>query len=179
MEKIISTVIAVHLISSLVLSTDINDHLDPLLATTRLPSLRHFDLDNRITVSGVEIRFSDTVVQPVHALYGLRYASLGGEIDHRTTQRTTGGVGIELPAAKRRFMHSVAAFIYETPARGHLHKSTMPPVCPQLVDKSKYVKNRIFLEYQSEDCLTLNVFIPEQGKVLSIIYFINPNLTNI
>ncbi|KAL5962634.1 Neuroligin-1, partial [Taenia solium] len=140
---------------------------------------------SRVTVSGVEIRFSDPKLRPVHAVYGLRYASLGGEGDSMVSE--PGATEAREPhhqAAKRRFMHSVAAFIYETPARGHLQKTGPPPECPQprraqpahdgSFDEwparatTSATSSRHLLQHpqpatQAEDCLTLNVFVPEAG----------------
>ncbi|VDD81526.1 unnamed protein product [Mesocestoides corti] len=139
------------------------------VASTRLPSARHFDLDGRVTVSGVEIRFSDAKLPPVHAIYGIRYASLGGRVDK--TEQNMAGRNDQKPA-KRRFMHSVAAFIYDTPNKGHLQKTTMPPVCPQPQrtehngvgeGRAGRVPLSYHLENQAEDCLTLNIFVPELG----------------
>uniref|UniRef100_A0A5K3EYF9 COesterase domain-containing protein n=1 Tax=Mesocestoides corti TaxID=53468 RepID=A0A5K3EYF9_MESCO len=140
------------------------------VASTRLPSARHFDLDGRVTVSGVEIRFSDAKLPPVHAIYGIRYASLGGRVDK--TEQNMAGRNDQKPA-KRRFMHSVAAFIYDTPNKGHLQKTTMPPVCPQPQrtehngvgeGRAGRVPLSYHLENQAEDCLTLNIFVPELEK---------------
>ncbi|VDL19173.1 unnamed protein product [Hymenolepis diminuta] len=152
------------------------------ITVTRFPSIRTFALDGRVTVSGVEIRFSDPKLRHVHAVYGIRYASLGGEGSGMDDNNT--GAKPEFPelseiiqqAAKRRFMHSVAAFIYETPTRGHLQKTSPPPECPQprgptrgtreSLDRGRTARTtsvRQILQptLQTEDCLTLNIFIPE------------------
>ncbi|EUB63864.1 Neuroligin-3 [Echinococcus granulosus] len=152
------------------------------ITVTRFPSIRNFALDGRVTVSGVEIRFSDPKLQPVHAIYGLRYASLGGEGNSMVSRTGTAESGeLYHQAAKRRFMHSVAAFIYETPARGHLQKTGPPPECPQprrvqpahdtsfdewtVRAASSTTSTHHLLQNpqpttQAEDCLTLNVFVP-------------------
>nr|CDS16039.1 neuroligin [Echinococcus granulosus] len=155
------------------------------ITVTRFPSIRNFALDGRVTVSGVEIRFSDPKLQPVHAIYGLRYASLGGEGNSMVSRTGTAESGeLYHQAAKRRFMHSVAAFIYETPARGHLQKTGPPPECPQprrvqpahdtsfdewtVRAASSTTSTHHLLQNpqpttQAEDCLTLNVFVPGAG----------------
>ncbi|VDK42423.1 unnamed protein product [Taenia asiatica] len=152
---------------------------------TRFPSTRNFALDSRVTISGVEIRFSDPKLRPVHVVYGLRYASLGGEGDSIVSEPGTAEVREpHHQAAKRRFMHSVAAFIYETPARGHLQKTGPPPECPQprraqpvhdgsfdewparaatSATSSRHLLQHPQAATQTEDCLTLNVFVPEAG----------------
>ncbi|VDN99485.1 unnamed protein product [Rodentolepis nana] len=152
------------------------------ITITRFPSIRTFDLDGRVTVSGVEIRFSDPKLRHVHAIYGIRYASLGGEESYFDVSSTRAESEFpELsepvqPAAKRRFMHSVAAFIYETPARGHLQKTSAPPECPQPRGPSRKTRESSNSDWtartasvrqllqptsQKEDCLTLNIFVPE------------------
>lgn len=155
------------------------------ITITRFSSTRKFALDSRVTISGVEIRFSDPKLRPVHAIYGLRYASLGGEGDSMVPETGAAEAGESYhQAAKRRFMHSVAAFIYETPARGHLQKTGPPPECPQprraqlALDDSldewttrsatSATYSRHLLQHpppatQAEDCLTLNIFVPEAG----------------
>ncbi|KAL5112024.1 Neuroligin-1 [Taenia crassiceps] len=155
------------------------------ITITRFPSTRNFALDGRVTISGVEIRFSDPKLQPVHAVYGLRYASLGGEGDSMVPETGAAETGeLHHPAAKRRFMHSVAAFIYETPGRGHLQKTGPPPECPQprkaqpahessfdewpARSATSFISSRHLFQdpqpsTQAEDCLTLNIFVPEAG----------------
>lgn len=159
------------------------------ITVTRFPSIRTFALDGRVTVSGVEIRFSDPKLRHVHAVYGIRYASLGGEgsnmDDDNTGAKSEFSELSELvqQAAKRRFMHSVAAFIYETPTRGHLQKTSPPPECPQprgpnrgtresldsdRTTRTTSVRQILQPTSQTEDCLTLNVFIPEPRKKINI-----------
>ncbi|VDM18643.1 unnamed protein product [Hydatigera taeniaeformis] len=171
------------------------------ITVTRFPSTRSFALDGRVTVSGVEVRFSDPKLQPVHTIYGLRYASLGGEGDSVVSGPGNADVGESYHhAAKRRFMHSVAAFIYETPARGHLQKTGPPPECPQprraqsehdnsfddwtaridtTVASSHHLLQNPQPATQPEDCLTLNIFVPEagaeniNGHVLPVLIFVH------
>ncbi|CAH8487576.1 unnamed protein product [Schistosoma turkestanicum] len=82
---------------------------------------------------------------------------------------------IKMPAM-HRFSHSVASFFYESPIGVYSH-SVLPPVCPQpslhidLKDKNipKQVKDRLirllpFLRNQDEDCLTLNIYVPQSDK---------------
>ncbi|CAH8522823.1 unnamed protein product [Schistosoma bovis] len=82
---------------------------------------------------------------------------------------------MKMPAL-HRFSHSVASFFYESPNGVYSH-SILPPVCPQplmhvhLEDKNipKQVKDRLirllpFLRDQDEDCLTLNIYVPQQDK---------------
>nr|VZH96262.1 unnamed protein product [Spirometra erinaceieuropaei] len=156
------------------------------IKTTRLVSTKRFDMGGRVSASGVEIRFSDPRLPSVHALYGIRFASLGGsgpttdassaEAQRGTpahSSRTDRKTNPLRPPAKRRFMHSVAAFIYETPQEGHLHKTTPPPVCPQPIPevdaesanprlKARLARLLPYLSNQSEDCLTLNVYTPQR-----------------
>ncbi|VDM04975.1 unnamed protein product [Schistocephalus solidus] len=158
------------------------------IKTTRLVSTKRFDMGGRVTASGVEIRFSDSRLPSVHVLYGIRFASLGGsgaaeepspvDSSRGTSARGAGAdrkTKMVRPPAKRRFMHSVAAFIYETPQKGHLRKTSLPPVCPQpLPDldmeffsprlKARLTRLLPYLSNQSEDCLTLNVYTPERGE---------------
>lgn len=155
------------------------------VTVTRFPSIRKFALDGRVTVSGVEIRFSEPKLRPVHAIYGVRYASLGGEGSDSGSSSIVPEPGFPdmsepvQQAAKRRFMHSVAAFIYETPARGHLQKTSPPPECPQprrsprstressdadRTARTASVRQILQPAIQNEDCLTLNIFIPEASK---------------
>lgn len=157
------------------------------ITITRFPSIRNFALDGRVTVSGVEVRFSDPKLRHVHVIYGIRYASLGGDgtdLDDEL-DASTGSEYSEISepvqqAAKRRFMHSVAAFIYETPARGHLQKTSPPPECPQPRGPSRGIREGSDVDWtsrtasvrqilqqtsQSEDCLTLNIFVPDTRKL--------------
>ncbi|KAM7541555.1 hypothetical protein Aperf_G00000035184 [Anoplocephala perfoliata] len=159
------------------------------VTVTRFPSIRKFAFDGRVTVSGVEIRFSEPKLRPVHAIYGVRYASLGGEGSDASGSAIVPEPGfpdVSEPvqqAAKRRFMHSVAAFIYETPARGHLQKTSPPPECPQprgtlrgtrespdvdWTTRSSSLRQILQPATQTEDCLTLNIFIPEGNSDSSI-----------
>ena len=158
------------------------------ITTTRFPSTRRFILDERVTVSGVEIHFSNPKLRPVNAIYGLRYASLGGEgyrAGHKPKTEKETSSPSQQRAAKRRFMHSVAAFIYETPTQGHLQKIDLPPECPQPGEEPQSVEDwnhrfdgsttsaRLLSKpsqpiTQVEDCLTLNVFVPEKGRRLTL-----------
>ncbi|BHF61716.1 neurexin protein binding [Sparganum proliferum] len=157
------------------------------IKTTRLVSTKRFDMGGRVSASGVEIRFSDPRLPSVHALYGIRFASLGGSGSTTEPSSAEGQRGTPAsssrtdrktnpirPPAKRRFMHSVAAFIYETPQEGHLHKTTPPPVCPQPIPevdaefanprlKARLARLLPYLSNQSEDCLTLNIYTPQRG----------------
>ncbi|VDO84255.1 unnamed protein product [Schistosoma margrebowiei] len=87
---------------------------------------------------------------------------------------------MKMPAL-HRFSHSVASFFYESPIGVYSH-SILPPVCPQplmhvhLEDKNipKQVKDRLirllpFLRDQDEDCLTLNIYVPQQGEYNKLI----------
>lgn len=153
---------------------------DGPLKITRFPSVRRFDMNDQVTMSGVEIRFSDPKFQIVQALYGIRYASLGGgNVGSLNSQGETRSSAKEAQRpAKRRFMHSVAAFIYETP-QGHLKKTSLPPVCPQTIPdpdvkfSNPRLRDRLrkiipFLSDQSEDCLTLNIYAPNTGNLAAL-----------
>ncbi|KAK4469158.1 hypothetical protein MN116_006738 [Schistosoma mekongi] len=135
---------------------------------------------------GIKLHLPVSSLNPVIAYYGVRYASLGVSyksndyLSKTTTTTTTTGFtnysnNIKMPAL-HRFSHSVASFFYESPIGIYSH-TTLPPVCPQqlininLEDKSipKQVKDRYlrllpFLRNQDEDCLTLNIYVPQQDK---------------
>ncbi|KAH8859490.1 Neuroligin-2 [Schistosoma japonicum] len=136
-------------------------------------------------LTGIKLHLPVSSLNPVIAYYGVRYASLGvsyksNDYLSKTTTTTTTvftnySNNIEMPAL-HRFSHSVASFFYESPIGIYSH-TTLPPVCPQqlininLEDKNipKQVKDRFirllpFLRNQDEDCLTLNIYVPQEDN---------------
>ncbi|CAH8519858.1 unnamed protein product [Schistosoma rodhaini] len=141
-------------------------------------------------LTGIKLHLPLSSLNPVIAYYGIRYASLGVQhidirdqlsrmattTNHSDSFKFNNNHDIMKMPALHRFSHSVASFFYESPIGVYSH-SILPPVCPQpsihvhLEDKDipKQVKDRLirllpFLRNQDEDCLTLNIYVPQQDK---------------
>ncbi|VDP54950.1 unnamed protein product [Schistosoma mattheei] len=150
-------------------------------------------------LTGMKLHLPLSSLNPVIAYYGVRYASLGVQDNNNninkdqlsrmaTTMNHSDNFkynnnhdNMKMPAL-HRFSHSVASFFYESPNGVYSH-SILSPVCPQplmhvhLEDKNipKQVKDRLirllpFLRDQDEDCLTLNIYVPQQGEHIMLIY---------
>ncbi|CAI2726704.1 unnamed protein product [Schistosoma spindalis] len=144
-------------------------------------------------LTGMKLHLPLSSLNPVIAYYGVRYASLGVQHNNNNNNNNqlsrmatimnhsdnfkynNNHDNMKMPAL-HRFSHSVASFFYESPMGVYSH-SILPPVCPQplmhihLEDKNipKQVKDRLirllpFLRDQDEDCLTLNIYVPQQHK---------------
>ncbi|VDP73178.1 unnamed protein product [Echinostoma caproni] len=142
-------------------------------------------------LTGLNIHLSVPNLSQIKAYFGIRYASLGtahlsplkrpGVRQSATTSvqfdtlpiSNLSKTGISVPASPHRFSHSVASFFYEAPSGVHA-KTILPPVCPQPdwnqnqieMEFLQPVRNRLlrlepFLREQSEDCLTLNIYVPQ------------------
>ncbi|TGZ66812.1 hypothetical protein CRM22_005138 [Opisthorchis felineus] len=132
-------------------------------------------------LTGLAIHLPVASIPPVHAYLGIRYASLGGKqtmyFSPRSSHRISeDGKKVDFVPSPHRFSHSVASFFYESPTGTH-SKTVLPPVCPQPPIDLKMVEaeylgaqrdrlKRIapFLYHQTEDCLTLNVYVPNPAQ---------------
>nr|CAH8840749.1 unnamed protein product [Trichobilharzia regenti] len=131
-------------------------------------------------LTGINLHLPLSSLNSVNAYYGIKYASLGvpsrdANQSPENANITLRGNSYKMPAL-HRFSHSVASFFYESLNGVHSY-SVLPPACPQhlihinAADKNipKHVKDRFirlqpFLRDQEEDCLTLNIYVPQNSK---------------
>ncbi|VEL33472.1 unnamed protein product [Protopolystoma xenopodis] len=129
-----------------------------------LPSSQTVALEDGKVIQGVRRCFETPLLVPVHVYSGIRYASLGD----------TGLLGSGLRrVAQHRFRQAVAEFLYHDET-GLLNKTLPGPVCPQPESRSSSTVDGLSgatgrqrsVSPQEENCLTLNIFVPERSKPL-------------
>ncbi|KAF5402440.1 Carboxylesterase [Paragonimus heterotremus] len=154
------------------------------LVSTDVETKQIIKLADGKRITGLIIHLPLPSLPQVRAFYGIRYASLGGS---EGAQRILSGSfhsrrdkvnGTTYPqASPHRFSHSVASFFYESP-QGVQSKTVLAPVCPQpmldpqMIDheclsteRDRLKRLKPFLNYQTEDCLTLNIYVPFPDRV--------------
>lgn len=135
-------------------------------------------LEDGSQFTGLDIHLPVSTLSPVRAYLGIQYASLGVRKTKNQTSSllfTKTSLVSSPTVAIHRLSQSVASFFYGTP-KGVQSKTTMPAVCPQPfideVESAQFpgiIQNRLrhlktFLNSQSEECLTLNIYVPNIGR---------------
>lgn len=133
-------------------------------------------------ITGVDIHLPFPFLTSMKAYLGIRYASLGliQQSKHKTLSSLNNNNNKDesdeysQSVAPHRFSHSVASFFYESSNQIYA-QNELPPVCPQPIHPNLYnwiprkMQGHIsqmnqFYEKQTEDCLTLNIYVPKNSE---------------